>query len=218
MSGIDLANWQRSTKGGIYANSRVGPRMSHDADGADDGPGWGRQEGPPSQPDPSQVTVAETPAGLPEGGVTVSVFTAEGVLLGTETAIAAYGTEPDVVAPASASGCLSVDAWRNKYTLLGFLAYRWHQTKYFCWSGGAVNSVTVGSYVSHNDGTNYYRGLLSQDSWYFSWSGNSRGGHYSIRQAIMENCVPVLGCLSTSYPYVKIGTYANGNWTYEVGG
>lgn len=34
----------------------------------------------------------------------------------------------------------------------------------------------------------------------------------------MENCVPVFGCLSMSYPYVKIWVYANGNWSYEVGG
>ncbi len=101
---------------------------------------------------------------------------------------------------------------------MGILAYRWHQTKYFCWSGGAVGSATVGSYVSDNDGTNYYRGLLSDDQWYFSWNGNSHGGHYSIRQAIMENCVPVFGCLSTSNPYVKIWAYANGNYSYEAGG
>lgn len=171
-----------------------------------------------SQPDPSQVTAAQTPAGLPEGGVTVSLFGPGGILLATDTAIVSFASEPEAVAPSSASGCLSVDAWRNKYTLLGFLAYRWHQTKYFCWSRGAVNSVSVGSYVSNNDGTNCYRGLLSQDANFFSWNGNSHGGHYSIRQAIMENCVPVFGCLSTSNPFVTIRAYANGTWTYEVGG
>lgn len=120
------------------------------------------------QPDPFQVTADQTPAGLPEGGVTIDLFGPDGILLATDTAVIAFGTEwtdPAVVAPASASGCLSVDAWRNKYTLLGFLAYRWHQTKYFCWSGGAVNSVSVGYYVSDNDGTNYFRGLLSSDTW-----------------------------------------------------
>ena len=178
------------------------------------GPGSSRTVGP----DPSQITADTTPAGQPEGGVTVSVYGPDGVLLAIETKETSFDLNSGVLAPASASGCLSVDAWRNKYTLLGFLAYRWHQTKYFCWSGGAVNSVTIGSYVSDNDGTNYYRGLLSSDHWYFSWNGNSHGGHYSIRQAIMENCVPVFGCLSTSNPWVKIWAYANGTWSYTVGG
>jgi hypothetical protein len=118
---------------------------------------------------------------------------------------------------ASASGCNTVDAWKNLYTALGFLAYRWHQTKYRCWSGGAITTVSIGTYVSHSDGMNFYRGLLSKDQWYYSWNGNSKGGHYSIRQAIMENCIPLVGCWVSKYPFVKTWVTANGSYTYAVG-
>lgn len=48
--------------------------------------------------------------------------------------------------------------------------------------------------------------------------GNSRGGHYSIRQAIFENCIPLVGCWVSKYPYVKIWVTALGGWSYETGG
>lgn len=169
----------------------------------------------------SERAAAETPDGLSEGGVTVQVVSPQGGVVASGTAVVAHGQDRSpspLVLPVTTTGCLSIDAWRNKYTLLGFLAYRWHQTKYFCWSGGAVNSIAVGYYVSDNNGFNYFRGLASQDQWFFRWNGNTRGGHYSMRQATMENCVPFLGCLSVAYPYVRIWVYANGAWTYEVGG
>ena len=80
-----------------------------------------------------------------------------------------------------------------------------------------TDNHSVGTYISDSDGMNFYRGLVSQDEWYYSWNGNSRGGHYSMRQAIMENCVPVLGCWVSKYPFVKIWVTANGGWSYAVG-
>lgn len=51
----------------------------------------------------------------------------------------------------------------------------------------------------------------------YTWGGNGRGGHYSLRQAAMQNCVWAI-CLLTQYPYVKIWAHADGSYTWEVGG
>ncbi len=168
--------------------------------------------------DPAQTISSDVPAGMPEGGATVVSTTVDGVVLSSQSQTLYAGDTPEPLATiASASGCSTVDAWKNMYTALGFLAYRWHQTKYRCWSAGAITAVTIGHYISDSDGLNFYRGLLSSDKWYYSWNGNSKGGHYSIRQAIMENCIPILGCWVSKYPWVKIWVTANGSYTYAVG-
>jgi hypothetical protein len=172
----------------------------------------------PPQPDPAHVGATETPVGLAEGGVTVTRFAKDGTVIDLKTLTLSYGSVSDTMVAASASGCLSVDAWKNQYTTLGFLAFRWHQTKYFCWSNGSVYGVQIGSNLSNVDPMFAYRSLHNSDAWYFSWNGKSHGAHYSMRQAHVENCLPVVGCVGSYYPWVKIRTYANGTWTYQVGG
>lgn len=170
------------------------------------------------RPDPAQTISSEVPEGMPEGGATITTTTLSGEILSVQRDTLYPGETPETLAVTeSASGCNTVDAWKNMYTALGLLAYRWHQTKYRCWSGGAITSVSIGTYVSNSDGMNFYRGLLSTDQWYYSWNGNSKGGHYSIRQAIMENCIPLVGCWVSKYPFVKIWVTANGAYTYAVG-
>jgi hypothetical protein len=130
--------------------------------------------------------------------------------------------QSNLVALASASGCRSLDVWRNKYTLLGGLAYRWHQTKYWCWSGrriygpGYSGDPSIGYYVSDSDGFNVFLGITGEATYYYSWGGSSRGGHYS-RQAGMQNCIWAV-CLATQYPYVKIWAHRDGTYVWEVGG
>ncbi len=47
--------------------------------------------------------------------MTATIFGPRGTVLSTKTTTVAYRATADVVvAPSSASGCLSVDAWRNK--------------------------------------------------------------------------------------------------------
>jgi hypothetical protein len=130
--------------------------------------------------------------------------------------------QSNLVALASASGCRSLDVWRNKYTLLGGLAYRWHQTKSWCWSGGRIygpgysGDPSIGYHVSDSDGFNVFLGITGEATYYYSWGGSSRGGHYS-RQAGMQNCIWAV-CLATQYPYVKIWAHRDGTYVWEVGG
>jgi len=179
--------------------------------------------GPKKSPDPSQVVSPTTPEGLSEGGVTVIDLAPDGSVIASSSREVGDVSSAETVALASASGCRSVDIYRSKYTLLGALAYRWHQTKYWCWSGGRVygpaysGDPAIGYYISDSDGWNVFQGISGTATYYYSWGGNSRGGHYSLRQAAMQNCIWAI-CLGTQYPYVKIWAHADGSYAWEVGG
>lgn len=114
------------------------------------------------------------------------------------------------------SGCASVDAWRRGSTLFGATAYVFHQVKHWCWSYPRVTSISVGTYVSDVDPNYIVRGTWGH-GWYFSWNGSGSGGHYSYRQARIENCVLHYGCIRNEYPWVEIRTYGNGGWSYNTG-
>jgi len=167
----------------------------------------------PQSLDPSKITASKTPAGLAEGGISVTRYN----LAGTRASRSLVGASSSpLIAASYASGCNNLDAWRNKYTLLGSLAYRWHQTKYWCYSNNAITDVSIGYYVSDSNGFNTFQGLAGTNEYFFSWNGNSHGGHYSFREATMQNCFYI--CAGTQYPWVKIWAYSNGGWAWEVGG
>jgi len=119
----------------------------------------------------------------------------------------------------SASGCLQLDVWKNSYSFLFHaLVYRWHQVKYWCWSGKRVTTVSVSAYPTNVDPNWYYRGLSESAAWYYRWCCSlSTSGHYSLRQAQMENCVLKFGCIGSEYPWVKIWAHGDGSYSYDWG-
>lgn len=123
----------------------------------------------------------------------------------------------ETVGTMAPSGCTNVDAWRNKYTALGFLAYRWHHTKRWCYSNYRINSVSIGYYVSDNNGFNVFQGHAGEATYYYTYYGGiPKSGHYSMRQATMQNCY--YSCFGTEYPWVSISARGDGGWSYSAGG
>jgi hypothetical protein len=115
-----------------------------------------------------------------------------------------------------ASGCKTVWATRIGRSLLGFVTYKYTQEKYFCWSSPRVTTVQVSAYPCCTDPTWFYRGPVASAGWYFAWSGDSRGGHYSLRQGRFEQSV--LGkIVNSAQPWVKLWVYGNGGWSYATG-
>jgi hypothetical protein len=169
--------------------------------------------------------------GLPEGGATVTEMDKRGRPLGppvpvighlvgaSEVAVAAapVGAAGRVRALQATSGCRTVDAWRNSYTLLGFISYRYHQIKYWCWSGNRVTTVNVTHRITDADGSIRDRGLISSASWYYNWCcGLGTSGHYSMRQNRVDNCPLHLPCIRTEYPSVSIWSHSDGTFTYST--
>lgn len=157
----------------------------------------------------------KTPSQPAENGYVFTLEDAAGTVLGSRSASGPLGRVDFELT--SASGCATVDAWRTKYTLLGFVAYRFHQTKQWCWSYPRITSVNVGTYMSDVDPNYILRGV-SGYGWFYTWAGSGEGGHYSYRQAQVENCVLGYGCLGTTYPWVEIWVNGNGAWSANWGG
>jgi len=157
-------------------------------------------------------------APAPTSGYTLTIEDAAGNVVSTQEGTGATGQEqePAAFSTASASGCARVDAWVRSTTFFGFTAYRFHQVKHWCWSYPDITSVNVGTYFSDVDPNYYVRGTWGH-GWYYTWRGSSRGGHYSFRQARVENCVLHYGCIRNEYPWVEIWVNGNGAWTYNAG-
>ena len=113
----------------------------------------------------------------------------------------------------SSSGSDTVDFTLTKYTVLGFVAWRYHQVDHWCWSYPNITCLGIGSNFYDVDGQENVNYDAHQTGWYYTWSGSAIGGHYAWRQGSISNCIFHWGCISTSYPTVEIWLNGNGAWT-----
>jgi hypothetical protein len=93
-------------------------------------------------------------------------------------------------AVASALGCRTVDIPKVGRDIFGFVVYKFHQVKRWCWNRPRVTSVSVYTYVSDVDPNMDYEGIVASNSYFYRWccrSGTS--GHYSMRQGKFKNCI-----------------------------
>jgi hypothetical protein len=119
--------------------------------------------------------------------------------------------------PASA-GCRRVDVARVGRSLLGFVVYKFHQVKRWCWDFPRITYKRVYAYVSDVDPYMHYAGVVSRVGYFYRWCcSTAYSGHYSLRVAKFQNCVPWIGCIRTEYPWVKIWVRAGGSYAYATG-
>jgi len=118
----------------------------------------------------------------------------------------------------SSSGSDTVDFTLTKYTVLGFVAWRFHQVDHWCWSYPSITCLSIGSGFYDVDGQQNVNYDNHGSGWYYTWSGSGTGGHYAERQGSISNCVFHWGCISTSYPLVKIWLNGNGAWAGDGSG
>jgi hypothetical protein len=101
--------------------------------------------------------------------------------------------------------------WQEE-TITGNVAYHFNQRQIWAWDHGEITYQSHNAYPSHEDGYQQYFGIAGHDS------GNPGPGcqhgprpeagvrecHYSWYQGHFCNDIPVWGCLSHTYPEVKI--------------
>jgi hypothetical protein len=105
------------------------------------------------------------------------------------------------------------DAWVRYRTVLGSTAYKFHQYMRWCFNGASVARIENRyPYLSDNNGFEFYRGLTGD-----SVGHVPAGEVYSFMQGNIENCVIKYGCISTSYPWVKIWAGNNGSSKWASG-
>jgi len=118
----------------------------------------------------------------------------------------------------SAAGCRTVDIAKVSRDLFGFVVYRFHQIKRWCWDFPRVTSVSTSTYVSDVDPNMDYQGIVGSKSSFYTWCCESpRSGHYSFRQGKFKNCVLWFPCTRTEYPWVKIRARGDGSYSWATG-
>ncbi len=114
-----------------------------------------------------------------------------------------------------ASGCREIDIAKDGNSFLFHsLVYRWHHSKRWCWSNGRITGVWSSAYATNMDGNWYYRRLAASAGYFY---GSNQSGHYSFREAEMENCVLKYGCIGSEYPWVKIWVHGDSSYTWQKG-
>ena len=122
------------------------------------------------------------------------------------------------VAAVSASGCRTVDIPKTVRDLFGFVVYKFHQVKRWCWTNPRITSVTVSTYVSDVDPNMEYGGIVNSASYYYAWCcGSGTSGHYSLRQGKFENCILWFPCTRVEYPWIKIWAHGDGSYAWARG-
>ena len=118
----------------------------------------------------------------------------------------------------SAQGCRTVDVARVGRDIFGFVVYRFHQRKRWCWDYPRITGKWISSYVSDVDPNMEYRGVVAAGGYFYEWCcSRPRSGHVSLRQARFENCVLWFPCTRTEYPWVKIRVRGDGSWVAATG-
>jgi hypothetical protein len=157
----------------------------------------------------SQVHRDGIPAGVPFGNA---------VTTGAATSLDAPVTSRRLSACCSSSGSDTVSFEVTKRSLLGFVAWRYHQVDHWCWQYPNITCLNIGSNFYDVDAN----GQVVYDSagygWYYTWSGGPFGGHYAHREGRIDNCVLHYGCIGSYYPYVDMWLNGNGAWTASGGG
>lgn len=150
-----------------------------------------------------------------------TAFAAGALVLPSQAWAAETGVEEVTVdgsAAASLAGCRRVDVARVGRDLFGFVVYKFHVVKTWCWSYPRVTSASATTYVSHVDPNMEYQGVISASGNYYTWCcSNWRSGHTSYRQARFDNCILWFPCTRREYPWVRINSHANGTFTYRTG-
>jgi len=122
-------------------------------------------------------------------------------------------------AEASRSGCRSVDVARVARSPLGFVVFKFHQVKRWCWRYPRITSTRVYTYVSDVDAHAIrYGGVTAAAGYSYIWCCRvGTSGHYSFRQGKFSNCFWKFGCWRVDHPWVRIWAHADGTYTARTG-
>ncbi len=171
----------------------------------------------------TEDAISVVPPSVDSDHIIVETFDPEGNLLTSETinlqSLVFYSSNRGSGGSSSASGCNKVTVNNEKETLLGNTAYWFHTWTYWCWNRAnrTVSNVNTGAYLSGVDPFFFWRGIIIDNTNYFSrYFGYSRSGYLHEKQGHFENCIVRYGCISNSYPHNLLHTYSNGTFTWQT--
>jgi hypothetical protein len=149
------------------------------------------------------------PAGVPFGTAVTS---------GPASSVDAPVTARRLASCCSSSGSDTVSFELTKRSVLGFVAWRYHQVDHWCWQYPNITCLDIGSNFYDVDANGQVRYDSQGYGWYYTWAGGPFGGHYAHREGRIDNCVLRYGCVGSYYPYVDMWLNGNGAWSASGGG
>jgi hypothetical protein len=114
-----------------------------------------------------------------------------------------------------ASGCYTAWVTRSRSGYFGETLWKYTHEKRYCWTSPRLTSVQSQATACCVDPFWRWRGTIASNGYFFTWSGNAKGGHYSFRQGRFDQVVA--GHVTASaYPWIKIWAYGNGSFSYAT--
>jgi hypothetical protein len=111
--------------------------------------------------------------------------------------------------------CYGVDKHRTAHdAITGRVVWRFHHVVHWCATYPDIDpgSVAVDSFFSDVDPLFQVDWDNHGTGWFYTWRGSPTGGHYSRRQAKIDNCILKWGCIGSHYPQIEIWVNGNGAW------
>lgn len=153
------------------------------------------------------VTVAIAVAIFSTGAVQGSVALA--AQPGIATGAAVVEREPNQ----AGQRCFDATGTHRAETLIGNTFYKFTHSATFCTDGTNVVSVDDREH-RFTDASDYASfGDVIEDS----VSRMPASEVTSIKKARVDNCIPIKGCISSKYPFVRLTLRANGTWFATTG-
>jgi hypothetical protein len=121
------------------------------------------------------------------------------------------------------TGCASIDAsiaLQNDYYFYTETLYRYHEYLSWCGSGdGAVVKPNHYDYVTEVSGLVYQVGpqITNNAVYYDAWGGYPKSGYNAFVQRRMDNCAFNIGCVKSTYPWVRDIGFADGASWWDAG-
>jgi hypothetical protein len=113
------------------------------------------------------------------------------------------------------SGCYTAWVTRSRSGYFGETLWKYTHEKRYCWTSPRLTSVQTQASACCVDPFWRWRGTIGSNGYFFRWSGDARGGHYSFRQGRFDQVVG--GHVTASaYPWIKIWAYGNGSFSYAT--
>ena len=114
-----------------------------------------------------------------------------------------------------ASGCYTAWVTRSRSGYFGETLWKYTHEKRYCWTSPRLTSIQPQAQACCVDPFWRFRGTVGANGYFFGWSGDPHGGHYSFRQGQFDQSVGGQ-VISSAYPWIKLWVYGNGSFRYAT--
>ena len=128
---------------------------------------------------------------------------------------AGVATRKSSVRSLQASGCYTAWVTRSRRGYFGETLWKYTHEKRYCWTSPRLTSIQSQAQACCTDPFWRFWGTVGTNGYFFGWSGDPHGGHYSFRQGRFDQAIGG-HVISSAYPWIKLWVYGNGTFRYAT--